>query len=116
MKEIIGALTKDNLHLHIKIDENGCWNWQKFIDRDGYGRKKHWTGTKWLNAKAHRLVYELLRGPVPQDRNCCHKCDNRRCVNPGHIFIGTQQDNLTDMTNKRELRYSAQFCACGACS
>lgn len=50
--------------------------------------------------KAHRYVYNFLCGEIPEGKYVLHKCDNRRCINPDHLFLGTQQDNVSDMVRK----------------
>lgn len=76
---------------------SGCVEWTGQIDRNGYGRI-------WVSGRgkqfAHRIAYELSFGPIPSGLIVCHKCDNNRCVNPYHLFVGTQSDNLSDMTAK----------------
>ena len=73
-----------------------CWEWLAGKDKDGYGRF-------WLNGRfvrAHRFSYELAFGPIPTNQLVCHTCDNTSCVNPGHLFVGTQQDNIRDKYKK----------------
>lgn len=72
-----------------------CWNWTANTGR-GYGM--FWF-TK-IPMVAHRVSWMLLRGPIPDGKLVLHKCDNRRCVNPNHLFIGTQSDNVRDMLYK----------------
>ncbi len=76
---------------------NGCWEWTGPQDGKGYGRLN--AGNK--RHLAHRYSYELYLGPIEKDYLVCHKCDNPLCVNPEHLFIGTHQDNMTDMVNKQ---------------
>lgn len=86
------------------VDKRGvgeCWPWRGSVFRHGgYGR--FWAGKErgiwWL---AHRFSWELHNGPILDAATCVlHRCDNPPCVNPGHLFLGTQLDNLVDMQRK----------------
>lgn len=79
---------------------DGCWLWQG--DRDGKGYGRIWHGKK--REQAHRVAYELTRGQIPDGLFACHHCDNKLCVNPTHIFLGTQADNMQDWTRKGKNR------------
>jgi hypothetical protein len=81
----------------VKRAENGCWLWQGAVNTTGYGMA-NWTRSK--NLVAHRLAWELLRGQPPAGLRALHKCDTPRCVNPDHIFWGTQKDNSADAMAK----------------
>ena len=80
----------------LRIPESGCWIWMSTIEKSGYGRVC--AGKKPFFA--HRVSYELKYGEIPQGMMALHHCDVRCCVNPDHIFVGTQQDNMTDKVRK----------------
>ena len=72
-----------------------CWNWKLSTNR-GYGQLRR--NKKQLSA--HRYAYELTFGPISSEQHVLHKCDNPKCCNPSHLFIGNQQDNMADKLAK----------------
>jgi hypothetical protein len=76
-----------------------CWVWTASRDDSGYGRLKV-GGKRGIAKRAHRLAWELLRGPIPDGLCVLHRCDNPPCVNPAHLFLGTKRDNTLDATAK----------------
>ncbi len=74
----------------------GCWLWTARCDDKGYGRLK----VHNRPCAAHRVSWEIHRGPVPLGRFVLHRCDTPTCVNPGHLFLGTHRENMRDMVAK----------------
>lgn len=72
------------------VQENGCWEWTGAIDQCGYGRLNV-GGKVWL---AHRMIFERTNGPIPEGMQCDHLCRHRSCVNPDHIEVVSQRENL----------------------
>ena len=77
-----------------------CWWWIASKKDKNYGN--FWNGLK--HEGAHRASYELFIAPIPSGLSVLHKCDNKHCVNPDHLFLGTQKDNLQDMYRKHRGR------------
>lgn len=75
----------------------GCWEWQGRLSDDGYGRTS--IGNRH-NQGAHRAAWEMAVGQIPDGLHVCHTCDNRRCVRPDHLFLGTNHDNILDRQTK----------------
>ncbi len=74
----------------------GCLCWTRHINQGGYGTFKH----KGKQRMAHRAMWEHKNGPIPEGMVVCHSCDNRRCIHPEHLFLGTTQDNVDDKMAK----------------
>jgi hypothetical protein len=85
----------------IKDDPAACWEWQANKNHRGYGLFASWDeNRKTHHVAAHRYAWELVNGPVKDGLFVLHRCDNRGCVRPSHLFLGTQQDNVDDMVAK----------------
>lgn len=80
-----------------KVDKTDtCWVWGGALNAYGYGHAWY----KDRIQRAHRVSYELCHGGIPQSLIVLHTCDNRACVNPVHLVLGTQQDNMRSMSRK----------------
>ena len=93
--------TADRLYSKIEKTKSGCWEWQGATNK-GYGRTiigSRRDGSR-RTISAHRLSYMIFKGTIPDGYEVCHKCDNPKCINPDHLFVGTRQDNIDDRERK----------------
>jgi len=81
---------------NVEIDANECWNWTKSLKSTGYAQIVAYG----KGGHGHRVSYKVFRGDFDETLFVCHKCDNRRCMNPDHLFLGTAKDNHLDMMTK----------------
>lgn len=75
---------------------NGCWIWQRGLDKNGYGR----SSINRKGVQAHRVSWVIHKGKIPDGMQVLHRCDNPPCVNPEHLFLGNNADNMTDKMKK----------------
>ena len=96
-------LTIDRFMAKVDRASSDCWTWTAKRTRDGYGA--FWNGEQSaknqpVQVLAHRWAYEHFVGEIPTGMYVCHHCDNPSCVNPAHLFVGTQKQNVHDCIRK----------------
>lgn len=101
-----GVPIKEKLEAYsIPEPNSGCCLWLASISERGYGR----IYDDGKNKRAHRVSYEEYIGPIPEGLLVLHRCDTPACINPGHLFLGTHQDNMDDMVKKeRQAKISGE--------
>ena len=89
-----------------KIEKNpsGCWLWMGCVNGSGYGSIS--VSSEKTGQFVHRVVWELVNGPIPKGMHVCHTCDVRACANPDHLFLGSRSTNMKDSVKKKRHIYS----------
>ena len=91
------SISRFESYINKQPNPTGCWLWTSAKNNNGYGQF-------WLEGKGRRATwvsYNLYRGKVPLNNMLCHKCDNPSCVNPDHLYLGTNASNMVDMWSRR---------------
>jgi len=78
-----------------------CWNWIGPMNHGGYGRLSN--GRKGGRILAHRYSWEFHKGKIPKEMYVCHHCDNPKCVNPKHLYVGNQSQNMEDAAQRKRM-------------
>lgn len=87
------------------VAQNGCWEWTGYIQDNGYGRMTF----QRKSDTAHRWAVRATGVEIPKGVDVCHTCDNRRCINPNHLFLGTRLENMLDCKSKGRIAFGSML-------
>lgn len=106
MTELVAPLTSRQINtlLSKRSFRDSCWEWAGCLARNGYGFIRLWKSTQYV----HRISFLHFKGSIPTGLEVCHTCDNRKCYNPEHLYVGTRSDNMQDAV--RRGRHRAGSC------
>lgn len=93
---IITAKDRSRFFRKVQADGGGCWPWKGWKNREGYGR--FWLGGRDMTA--HRVALLMAGVEVQKGKDACHRCDNKSCVRPAHLFVGSRSENILDCFRK----------------
>jgi len=89
-------MEKNKFYSNGILNENGCLEWKRYINKHGYG----YIFVKGKSWSIHRYSYFLTYGKIPKEKWILHKCDNRKCINPNHLYLGDNAQNVKDRVSK----------------
>lgn len=97
------------------VEGEACWEWRGACAPNGYGKTEIWNDGVRTSKTAHRAIYEMHLGRcIPKDVFICHKCDNKKCCRPDHLFLGTARENMMDCLSKgRHFQQKKTHCTKG---
>ena len=82
---------------------SGCWLWLGGLNKHGYPKANKNIGGRIVDRLGHRVSYEAYKGEIPKGKQVLHHCDVRSCVNPDHLYVGTHDDNMRDIRERRRM-------------
>lgn len=98
-EEVVADLMRQ-LATNYSVNEQGCWVWLGSSYDNGYARLSRFRPVSGLHERGHIAAYLVNVGPIPAGLFVCHKCDNKGCINPKHLWLGSNKENQLDAKQK----------------